>query len=430
MMTSKLAINGGKPVISSSFPLYRSVKNEEREAINRVLDSGSLSGFYGSWGPEFLGGREVKALEEEWSDKFNVAHSVTVNSATSGLIAALGAVGLSPGDEVIVPPLTMSATVMAPLFYGGIPVFVDVEEDTFCLDVEKVKLAINTKTKAIIAVNLFGHPAELHKLAELAKSHNIAFIEDNAQAPLAKENGEYTGTIGDIGVFSLNYHKHIHSGEGGVCVTENDDLALRMQAIRNHAENITKHNVIEDLVNMVGFNFRMTEMSAAVARAQLAKVESEVHSRQFLSEKLSNGIGPLPGITFPKTRKNCEHAFYLWAIKFNEEKIGVTRDVFSRALAAEGFPHFCGYVEPLYNLPLFKKRIAIGRDHWPFSLTERVYEKNSCPLAEKLYHHSLLCVESCAYELDNLLIESLCNAFQKVYENRFELQSIKESEHA
>ena len=132
--------------------------------------------------------------------------------------------------------MTMSATVMAPLIYGGIPVFVDIEEDYFCIDLNKVELAINSKTKAIIAVNLFGHPAELRRLRDLADKNGIYLIEDAAQCPLASENSFYAGTIGHIGVFSLNYHKHIHTGEGGICCTDDDELALRLRAIRNHGK--------------------------------------------------------------------------------------------------------------------------------------------------------------------------------------------------
>src|SRR5262249_5209652 len=157
----------------------------------------------------------------------------SINSATSGLMAAMGAAGISPGDEVIMPPFTMSATAMAPLTYGGIPVFVDIEPDTFCLDLDAVRAAIGARTRAVLAVNLFGHPARLHELRALCDEHGLKLIEDNAQAMLAEEHGRYAGTIGHIGVFSLNYHKHIHSGEGGICTTDDERLARRLQQIRN-----------------------------------------------------------------------------------------------------------------------------------------------------------------------------------------------------
>ena len=281
-------------------------------------------------------------------------YSISVNSATSGLYAALAAIEISPGDEVIVPPYTMSATVMGPLLYGGIPVFVDIDPNTFCLDTDLVKKAITKKTKAIIAVNLFGHPAKLDVLKKICEKHNLKLIEDNAQAPLATINGQFAGTVGDIGIFSLNYHKHIHCGEGGICVTRDKDLAFRLQAIRNHGENIVEPKNISP-INMIGFNYRMTEMSAAVAYTQLKKISKEVSKRKRLAEFLSNGIKDLEGLQAPLVEGNCEHVYYVWALKINEKVLGISRTKFCKALLAEGFPLSSGYVKPLYLLRHFKK---------------------------------------------------------------------------
>lgn len=413
----QLAINGGSPVLDAPLPAYTSIGSEERAAVMRVFDRGTLSGFYGNWGPEFLGGDEVKAFESAWARHFGVPHAVSVNSATSGLYAALAALGVGPGDEVIVPPATMSATVMGPLLYGAIPVFADIEPDTFCLDIDAVRTEITRKTKAVIAVNLFGHPARLHELAELCRQHDIGLIEDNAQGPLASENGVYAGTVGDIGVFSLNYHKHIHTGEGGMCVTQSPELALRLQAIRNHAENIVEPTEISP-VNMIGFNYRMTEMSAAVGLAQLDKIEQEVSRRQHLAEYLSVGLNGLEGITAPVVRPNCRHVYYVWAFRVNEQELGVSRDMFSMALAAEGFSHFVGYVRPLYLLPAFQQRIAIGKEGWPFTLSERTYTKGLCPVAERMYERELICFETCAYDVDEDNAEKLVAAIRKVHANR------------
>jgi perosamine synthetase len=418
VIDSKLAVHGGSPAVARPLPPDSTIGEAEFEAVRRVFQRGSLSGFYGSWGDEFLGGTEVKDFEKAWGERFAVPHVVSVNSNTSGLFAAMGALGISPGDEVIVPPYTMSATVMAPLIYGGIPVFVDIEPDTFCLDVEKVAAAITPRTKAIIAVNLFGHPARLRELAALARSRGIALVEDNAQGPLATEDGAYAGTVGDIGVFSLNYHKHIHTGEGGMCATRDASLALRLQSIRNHAENIVAPAPIPDPVNMVGYNYRMTEMSAAVGIAQLAKIEAEVSRRQRLAEGLSAGLAGLEGVTPPVVRPGCRHVYYVWSARLDEARLGVSREKFSAALAAEGFPHFVGYVRPLYMLPVFQRRLAIGRDGWPFTLTDRQYTKGMCPVAERMHERELLCFETCAYRIDDGLLADLVAAFRKVHANR------------
>ena len=420
----KLAIFGGPKTIESEPRKYRSMGEPEKRAVAEVMDSDCLSGFYGSWGDEFMGGPRVRAFEAAWAARFGSKHAVSVNSATSGLVAAMGAIGLGPGDEVILPPTTMSATAMAPLAYGGIPVFADIEDKTFCIDIDAVKAAIGPRTKAIIAVNLFGHLARLHELRALADERGIYLIEDNAQAVLATENGKYGGTIGHIGVFSLNYHKHIHTGEGGVCLTDDDNLALRLQMIRNHAENVVEPLKLEDISSLIGFNYRLGELAAAIGTVQLANAEAHIGRRVALAERLSAGIEGLEGLTPPAVRTACTHAYYVWSARYDEKTMGVPRDVFSRALTAEGFPHFVGYVRPLYHLPLFQRRIGYGASGFPFTLTNRRYEGNLCPVAERLHRSELLCFETCMYDVTDDQVDQFAAAVRKVHDARGELKSL------
>lgn len=425
---SKLALLGGTPVIKGDLPAYPSMGAAERQAVTDVVDSGCLSGFFGSPGPEFLGGPKVREFEAAWANQFGVKHAVSVNSNTSGLFAAMGAIGLSPGDEVIVPPWTMSATAMAPLIYGGIPVFADIEDETFCIDPEKAAAQISEKTRAIIAVNLFGHPARLADLRQLADDKGIYLIEDNAQAPLGSENGKPTGGIGHIGIASLNFHKHIHTGEGGVCVTEDDDLAKRLQLIRNHAENAAMHEGVTDLVNMVGFNFRMTELSAAIGLVQLADIERHVAAREKLAQTLSDGTRDLGGWAVPIVRDGCRHNYYVWLVKYDAGQVGISRTLFSKALSAEGFPHFCAYLPPLYRLPLFQNRIAIGREGWPFTLSDRTFEDGQCPVTERLHEQEAILFEPCAYDVDDALAEQMVEAIRKVHRHRADLNAMDDKE--
>jgi dTDP-4-amino-4,6-dideoxygalactose transaminase len=202
----KLALHGGKPVRTKPFPAYVTVGAEEKEAVCRVIDSGVLSRYLGAWHEQFMGGDEVQALEREWAAYYGVKHAVAVNSATSGLICALGAAGIGPGDEVIVGPWSMSISATAPLFYGAIPVFADVEADCFCLDPADVERKITSKTKAILVVDLFGQPYDAPRINALAAKHGLTVIEDAAQAPGAMLQGKPAGTLGHMGVFSLNYH--------------------------------------------------------------------------------------------------------------------------------------------------------------------------------------------------------------------------------
>jgi len=397
-MTRTPALLGGTPLIGSDFAPYRSMGTAEGEAVARVMQSDCLSGFFGSWEDGFLGGPEVQAFEAEWAARFEAAHAVTVNSATSGLMAAMGAAGVGPGDEVIVPATTMSATAMAPLVYGGIPVFADIDEDTFCIDVASVRANLTEKTRAVIAVNLFGQAAPLAELRALCDERGILLVEDNAQGPLATENGDYCGTIGHIGVFSLNYHKHIHTGEGGVCTTDDADLAQKLQMIRNHAEAVVGAAKVDDLTNMFGFNFRMTELSAAVGRVQLSNIDAHVARREAFASELSEAVQGLDGLTVPHTRPDCRHVYYVWASRFDEQAAGMSRATFVAALQAEGVPCFPAYVAPLYQLPIFRKRIAMGRDGFPFNLTARSYEAGLCPVAERLHREEIVGIEPCAYD--------------------------------
>jgi len=393
---------------------YSSIGQREIDAVNRVMKSGVLSGFYGSYGEHFFGGAEIKALELEWSKTFEVKHSVSVNSAASGLLAAIGALGITPGDEVILPPITMSATAMAPLIYGATPVFADIELETYSLDLESVRSKVTDKTKAIIVVNLFGHPAKLAEIVEFAHSKGIKVIEDNAQSINAKEDGRYAGTIGDIGVFSLNYHKHIHSGEGGICCTNDDNLALRMQLIRNHGENVVESFHISDISNLIGFNLRMTELTAAIAREQLKNVSHHVSARIAQAEEIIDGLNSLSGITLPKVRMGCTHSYYVLPIKVDIKLFDASINEFSEALNDMGFPNFVGYVKPLYMLPLFQKRIAIGSHGFPFNLSHVQYYEGMCPKAEML-KSLILCFEPCMYDLNKDEILQMTIAFRQVH---------------
>lgn len=417
---TELAILGGEPTFPRPLQPYRSIGPAERRAVEEVLDSGCLSGYYGSWCDEYWGGPKVRALERAWADRFECDHAVSVNSATSGLLAAVGAAGVGPGDEVIVPPMTMSATAIAPLFYGGIPIFADVEPEAFCLDPERVEERITPQTRVIVAVNYLGHPARLHELREIADENDLVLIEDNAQAILAEENGRYAGTVGHIGVFSLNFHKHIHTGEGGVCVTDDEDLAQRLKLIRNHGENVVGPLGIDDLTNLVGLNLRMTEMAAAVGIEQLRTLEAHVERRVRIAEGLSAGVDSLDGLKPPTVRRGCSHAYYVWVLGVDEEELGVSRDLFQKALNAEGFPCF-QLSQPLYLLPTFQRRIAIGGDGYPFSLGSPSYAPGTCPVAERLADQVLIGFECCPYDVDGEDLKLLVEAIQKVHRNRARL---------
>ncbi len=431
MTTVKLAIQGGTPVRTKNFPAYKTIDEEEKKAVARVLDSGVLSRYLGCWDPDFFGGTEVQALEKEWAAHFGVKHAIAVNSATSGLYCAVGATGVEPGEEIIVSPYTMAASATAPLVYNAIPVFADIEADYFCLDPASVEQRITSRTRAIIVVDIFGQPYDADAINRIAKKHNLLVIEDVAQAPGARYRDKYAGTLADMGVFSLNYHKHIHSGEGGIIVTDRDDLADKLRLIRNHAEAVVEAKGTTDLVNMIGFNYRMTEVEAAIARCQLRKLEALVAERQKNCAYLAERLARIPAIRPGKTRADATHVYYVHPFHFDEAVAGVSRDRFIDAVRAELPPNDLreaegpllsyGYAKPLYLQPIFQKKIAFGSKGFPFTLGPTDYRKGLCPVTERMFEKEFFEHEIMRPGMTQGDLDDVARAFEKVWELRQQL---------
>lgn len=385
------------------------IGKEEKAAVLRVLDSGILSGFKGNWSEDFYGGHEVKSLEKEWAEYFGVKHVIAVNSATSGLWAACAAIGLKPPcqqyydrhmDEVIVSPYSMTCSASIPLHFGAKPVFADIEEDYYCLDPKSVEERITERTKAIIVVDLFGQPYDADVINEIAErkgneyDHKIYVIEDAAQAAGAKYKGRYAGTLGDIGVYSLNVHKPIQCGEGGVVVTNDDDLAFRLRLCMNHSEavmndlqnkvykpmgntdwvrldKLDEDNLFEQGIDvndvtiwsLVGMNLRMTELSAAIAREQLKKLDGIIKIQQKYAEY------------FPvKVRPECEHSFYRYAFTIESKAPQIDMFLYKKMMRDKiNIKHH--YIKPIYQMPLFK---SLG------------YEDGLCPVCEQVDENIVL----------------------------------------
>jgi perosamine synthetase len=427
----KLAIHGGEPVRNKPFPAYVTVGEEEKKAVCEVIDSGCLSKYLGTWHEQFNGGVQIQALEQEWAEYFGVKQAIAVNSCTSGLYCAVGTTGIEPCEEVIVSPYTMCASATAPLIYNAIPVFADIESDYYCLDPEDVERKITEKTRAIIVVDIFGQPYNADSINAIAKKHGLIVIEDAAQAPGAKLNNKFAGTLGDIGVFSLNYHKHIQCGEGGIIVTDDDVLAEKCRLIRNHAEAVVEGMGHTDLTNMIGFNFRMTEIEAAISRIQLEKLK-DLNSKRlenvgYFESKISN----IPAISMPKVRDQADHVYYNHVCKFDKDIAKIDRDTFIEAVRAElpynelreqeGVKLSVGYVKPLYLQPMFQNRVAYGSNSYPFSESKISYDKGICPVAERMYFSELFLHEFILPSMQKSDIDDIVLAFEKVWNNRNEI---------
>lgn len=421
MNKSILAINGGEKTIKTPFPAYNPIGEEELRAVAEVVKSGVLSKYLGCWHDDFYGGPKVQEFERECEKYFNVKHAITVNSWTSGLITAVGSIGVEPGDEVIVTPWTMCASATAILHWNAIPIFADIESETFCLDIESVEENITSRTKAIMSVDIFGHSADMDALMSLAKKYNLKVISDTAQAPGALYHERYAGTLADIGGYSLNYHKHIHTGEGGILVTNNDELADRMRLIRNHAEAVVEDKGVSNLNNMIGHNFRLGELECAIGIEQLKKLKKLIKTRQKIAERLIEGLKDLVGLRLPIVQDDCTHVYYVLPLIVDVEKLGTSREFIVQALEAEGVSGLSAGYQNIHLLPIYQKKIAYGSNGFPWTLDgvrqDIDYTKGICSVAEMLHEKTFIGFQMCVHELSDNDIDLIVRAFKKVWKN-------------
>lgn len=332
MDTGKLAVDGGTPVRARPFPAWPVFGDAEEQALLEALRSGK-------WG---LGGAATAEFEAAWASFQGAKHAVAVASGTSALELSLRAVGVELGDEVILPAYTFVATATAVLSRGAVPVFADVDAETYLLDPRSAEASVTERTRAIIAVHVAGCPADLDGLRAVARRHRVALVEDAAQAHGAAWRGRRVGAIGDVGSFSFQSSKNLNCGEGGAVVTDDDELAEVVWALHN----VGRRRSAEPIF---GSNARMTEFQAALLNAQLRKLPTEMARREASARYLSKQLASIPGIQPARVDDRVtEHAWHLFMFGYDATEFGgLPRAEFLRALQAEGIPCTAGYA-PLH----------------------------------------------------------------------------------
>jgi len=314
---------------------------EEVEAATRVIESGLLTD------PSAAGGPNVRAFEGELAGYIGVKHAVMLNSGTAALYAALLAVGIGPGDEVVVPSFTFVATANSVMMAGAKPVFVDIDERTFTMSPEAFRRAITPKTRAVMPVDLYGLPAEMGEIKEVAAEGGIMVIEDACQAQGAAYRGRMAGALGDLGCFSFYPGKVMTTGEGGAVVTDSDELAERVRRIRTHGQVKGYDSVI------FGANFRMPEVEAAIGRVQLKRLPGFLEARRRNAEALTAGLaggrGPAAAVP-PGVPEGSRHNWYLYTVRFRSAG---ERDAMKARLAEKGIGSAVYYPTPVHRIPFY-----------------------------------------------------------------------------
>ena len=437
--TGTLAILGGRPVRERPFVVEPMVDEEEERLVVEALRGLHLSRTVGATAPDiedvlrmpsreaagivadwhFLGGPNVRHFAADFAEATGCAFAIPVNSATSGISVALAAAGVGPGDEVIVPALSFSATASAVLLFGSIPVFADLDPRTFCIDPDAVEAAITPRSRALLPVHLLGNACEMDRLLAIAERHGLRLIADCAQAPGVRWRGCQVGAIGDAGVYSFQQSKNITTGEGGMITTDDPELARKARLIANHGEVVMEdHHTDADLVNVVGCNFRMTELCAALGRAQLAKLARVNEWRNRNYRILADRLGALPGMTPPYVPQEVDFVCHVAAFLYDDAETGLARDLLVAAVRAEGIPVGTGYARALYENPLFLRRIAFGARGSPWTdgpePSPVTYRHGQCPVAESLIYERFLWLYQVAYPSTPQDMEDVAYGFEKV----------------
>lgn len=319
---------------------------EEEEILREVIRSKWIS----SKGPH------VRRFEEEFAQWLGVKHAIAVSNGTVALHLALLAIGVGRGDEVIVPDLTFASPANMVILTGARPVLVDVTREYWCINPVDLKRKITEKTKAIIVVHLYGHPADMDEVLEIAKENNIYVIEDAAEAHGAEYKGKKVGTFGDVATFSFYANKIITTGEGGMIVTDNDELADKIKLMRDHGMRPRYWHIV------LGFNYRMTGLQAALGLAQLSKINKLIERKRQIAKIYEGILNGLPGIRLHPSMPWAKPSYWLYSILIEKKHFGLSRDELMTKLAEKGI-ETRRFFYPLHTMPVFKQYANVYHDY-------------------------------------------------------------------
>ncbi len=404
-----LAINGGEKVRTKPWPTWPVWDEREIKALEEVVRSGH-------WGRLYENSR-AEEFEKAFAAYQDAKFGIAVTSGTAALDVALKAAGIDVGDEVIVPGYTFVATATSPLHNNAVPIFVDVELDTINIDPDAIEAAITPRTRAVIPVHWCGRAADMDRILDIAKRHDIAVIEDACHGWGATWNDRKVGAIGDLGAVSFQASKHITAGEGGIVLTNDEELAAKAFSYQ-HIGRIAGRPFYEH--HFVGWNFRMTEFDAAVLLVQLERLEEQCQRREengrFLDEQFKDAEGLTPLRREPYMTRISWHSYILL---YDQEAFdGVPRDRFLEALGAEGIAAGGGYTHPLYKNPLFTEA-RFGRIKEFVEFPD--YNEVNCPNCERLCHERVGISQTCLLaEREDML--DIVAAVEKIRENLDELR--------
>jgi dTDP-4-amino-4,6-dideoxygalactose transaminase len=400
---SRLALDGGTPVRAKPFPPRHPFGDREVEMVTQAIRSQNLFGPSGTMVPE---------LERRFAALYGVDHAVASTSGTSSIHVAVAALNPDPGDEIIVAPITDAGTIVPVLYQNCIPVFADID-DTYNVDPRDVEAKITPRTKAIIAVHLFGNPCDMDALTAVARRHGVPLVEDCCQAHLTEYKGRLCGSIGDIGCFSLQQSKHMTAGDGGLTITRDPRLAERMALFRD--KGWPRKPGARGYV-ILGLNYRMTELQGAVALAQMEKVADVVRTRNELGDLLTERIRRAPGILPTPVTDGGRHTYWSYGLRV----VGGDPARFVKALNAEGIPAGHGYIgKPIYMcMAALADRLTFGSSHHPLDGCHggRVltYGEGMCPRTEAILRQMVTL--SIHEHLEREDIEDMARGISKVAE--------------